>query len=378
MSQLADLPSHPEQTSNPDRTANPVFLALALLVGVVLLSGGCGRLGLGGESGSSDASPAATALPGDDEVAAVIDGKTITIGDVQQHMKTQFIEEFLRQPESQIYEMREKTIRDLVQRHVVEAEAEAREQTAESLYEEVTSAAPEPTLEDVTLWYSQNQGRLRGARLEDVAPQIQELLERESKSEAWAAFMQPRLEALSWEMVLRPPRVDLEVTRLVRGPAEAPITIMTFSDYQCPYCIRSEPVLAEVLSRYPTQVRVVHRHFPLDSIHPFARPAAEAAMCADEQGRFWDYHDASFARRGQLEEGAFAEIGAELELDLDALDSCIAERRHQAFVEADLAAGREAGVTGTPAFFVNGIALKGARDADELSRIVDTELARVQ
>jgi protein-disulfide isomerase len=153
---------------------------------------------------------------------------------------------------------------------------------------------------------------------------------------------------------------------------------MAFSDYQCPYCVRSEPVLAEVLERYPDQVRLVHRHFPLDNIHPFARPAAEASMCADEQGKFWEYHDGIFARRGKLEDGSFAEIGSAVGLDADEFDSCIRERRYKDFVEADFAAGREAGVTGTPSFFLNGIALKGARSVDELSRYVDLELARIQ
>ena len=152
---------------------------------------------------------------------------------------------------------------------------------------------------------------------------------------------------------------------------------MTFSDYQCPYCIRSEPVLAEVLSRYPEQVRLIHRHFPLDSIHPQARPAAEAAMCADEQGRFWDFHDAIFARGGRIEADSFAEIGRELELDLETLGQCMGERRYRDFVQSDFEAGEAAGVTGTPAFFVNGIALKGARNADEISEIVDAELERL-
>jgi protein-disulfide isomerase len=136
-------------------------------------------------------------------------------------------------------------------------------------------------------------------------------------------------------------------------------------------------VLAEVLARYPDQVRLVHRHFPLDNIHPYARPAAEAAMCADEQGRFWDFHDAIFARSGRLGEGSFVEIGSELGLDLDAFNACVEERRYADFVRDDMAAGEEAGVTGTPAFFINGIPLKGARDADDLSRVIDAEIARI-
>ena len=101
-------------------------------------------------------------------------------------------------------------------------------------------------------------------------------------------------------------------------------------------------------------------------------------MCADEQGKFWEFHDGIFARNGRLEEGSFVEIGNEIGLDIAALEGSVGERRHQQFVQADFVAGQTAGVTGTPAFFVNGIAMKGARDADEISRVVESELARIQ
>ena len=347
----------------------------------VCVTTGCGALGL--DSKGQPTSAASTAAPGPsteggDRVALVLDGREITVDELHAHMQKQFLEELLRQSESELFELRENAARDLVQRHVIDAAAAEEGLSPEALLEKVTSTVPETTVEQVTAWYTENQSRLRGARLEDVAPQIKDMLDNEAKARAWGEYIGPRLDALEWRFALTPPRVDLEATRLVRGPAEAPVTIMTFSDYQCPYCIRSEPVLAEVLERYPEDVRLIHRHFPLDSIHPQARPAAEAAMCADEQGRFWDYHDAIFARSGRLEADSFAEIGRELELDLDALGQCMGERRYQAFVQTDFEAGEAAGVTGTPAFFVNGIALKGARDADEISRVIDSELARIR
>jgi len=312
----------------------------------------------------------------EDPVAVVIEGEAIPLSAVDAYMQEVFIEELMRQPEEQVFEARETAIRNLIQKHVVDAEAAARGTSADALFAEITGGVPEPSDEAVAAWYAENASRLRGATFEDVAPRIRELLAEEGKREAWQAFIGPRLEALSYEMKLAPPRKEIEATHLVRGPVEAPVTVMVFSDYQCPYCIRSEPVLAELLARYPEQVRVIHRHFPLDSIHPQARPASEAAMCADEQGRFWDYHDAIFARRGRLEEGSFMEIGGELELELEAFEACLQEGRHAAFVQADLEAGRMAGVTGTPAFFINGIPMKGARDTDQLATVVESELAR--
>jgi len=343
-------------------------LGLALALGL----GGCSRLGLGaGDSAEK------TAHPGDGQIAYVIEGREVSIGELNDHMKDQFIEEFLRQPEDRQFEMRETAIRDLVQRHVVEAEAKKKGLTPEALYDEVTAAAPAVSVADVSTWYKQNEARLRGAPLEEVAPQIEEMLTHERRTAAWSAFIDPKLEALDWKLVMAPPRQSVEATKLARGPADARVTLITFSDYQCPYCIRSEKTLAQVLAKYPKDVRLVLRHFPIDQIHPFARPAAEAAMCADEQGKFWEFNDALFALEGRIDETSFPAIGEKLGLDGPALASCIAERRFKEYVEADAKAGQTAGVTGTPAYFVNGIPMKGARELDDLSRVIDGELSRV-
>lgn len=352
------------------------LLPLGLLLGLASIAGttGCGRLGLGGPGGDGEAKKT---NPGDEQVALVLEGRDITLGELNERMKDQFLEEFLRQPEDRQYEMRDAAIRELVQRHVVESEAAKKGITPEALYDEVTAAAPAVSIEDVSTWFKNNESRIGGARLEEVAPQIEQMLERERKGEAWSAFLDPKLEGLDWDMRLPPPRKTVEATRLARGPAEAPVTLITFSDYQCPYCIRSEQTLNEVLAKYPNDVRLVHRHFPLEQIHPFARPAAEAAMCADEQGKFWEFHDAIFALAGQIDEKSFAAIGEKLGLDGKALETCIAERRFEDYVSADLQAGEVAGVAGTPAFFVNGIPLKGSRGLDDLSRVIDAELARV-
>jgi protein-disulfide isomerase len=350
-----------------------ILIVLLALLGQT----GCGQLGL--EPTSSDSSSSESAADPDGErVALILDGREISISEVDEYMQDAFLEELLSRPSSEIFEARTKGIQEMVQKQVIDAAAAERGLTREELFEEVVAQAAAPTAEEVSAWYSENQSRLRGAKLEDVSSRIEELLLNERRADAWMKFISPKLDALDFSIVLEAPREDLEVTRLIRGSADAPVTIMTFSDYQCPYCIRSEPVLAEVLSRYPDQVRVVHRHFPLDTIHPFARPAAEAAMCADEQGKFWEFHDAIFARAGQLSEGSFAEIGSELGLDGDAMGLCITERRYAEYVQNDFDSGQKAGVEGTPAFFVNGLFLKGSRTADDLSRIVDSELERIE
>jgi predicted DsbA family dithiol-disulfide isomerase len=354
-------------------------LSFVLLIAVLSMSAlaGCGPQKLERpDTASVDAGPG-EASQGDD-LAIILDGREITVGEVDEHMKNQFMKEFSKQPEDKQFSMRENAARDLVQSIVIGAEAKKRGISADELLEEIANGVAKPTSEEIATWYEANQSRLRDASLEDVSSQIDQHLSNERQEKALEDFLNPKLEAMSWQMVLAPPRQDLEPTRLSRGKADAPVTIMTFSDYQCPYCILAEPVLSEVLSRYPDKVRIVHRHFPLDSIHPFARPAAEASMCADEQGKFWEFHQGIFDLAGKLNESSLGEIGSDLDLDQDSLNRCIEERRFKDFVDADFAAGRAAGVTGTPAFFINGITFTGSRDADEMSRQVDLELARIE
>ena len=325
-------------------------------------------------SGEGAANPAANPQGG--EVAAIIDGRKVSIDEVHQHIQGQFLKEFLKQPEERQFEMNENAIRELVRNHIVETEARQQGKTSQALLDEI-SAVPDPTAQDISDWFTANQDRLRGAKLENVTAQITELVLKERREKAMSDFIDPKLAALSWEIVLTPKRKEVGATRLARGAADAPITIITFSDYQCPYCVRAEPILNGVLERYPDRVRLVHRHFPLDTIHPFARSAAEASMCADEQGKFWAYHDGIFARAGQLEGDALTEIGSEVGLDAEAFNLCVEERRFKDFVAKDFADGREAGVSGTPSFFLNGIKLKGARSVEDLSAQVDIELARL-
>ena len=120
-------------------------------------------------------------------------------------------------------------------------------------------------------------------------------------------------------------------------------------------------------------LRFVHRHYPLNQI---SRGAAEAAACANDQGRFWEFHRGLFASGAKYDAEGLQQQASDLELDLEAFQACVDERRFQAAVEADLAAGREAGVTGTPAFFVNGIHLQGARPLDEFVSVIEKELGR--
>ncbi len=158
------------------------------------------------------------------------------------------------------------------------------------------------------------------------------------------------------------------------GSASAPVQIVEFSDFQCPYCAKASEVMKEVVAAYGDRVSLTYRHFPLD-FHDQAHRAAEAAECAEEQGRFWPFHDALFADRASWAGGDFSSVADRSRTELRDLTACLESGRHRATVDADLEAGRRVGATGTPAFFVNGIVIGGAQPFEAFAEIIDAELA---
>lgn len=160
------------------------------------------------------------------------------------------------------------------------------------------------------------------------------------------------------------------------GPADAPIVIVEFSDFQCPYCTKwHNETYKPLLEAYPDQIKLVYRNFPLTSIHPDAYLAAEAAMCAGDQDSYWPYHEALFESKYGLSEDALKLYGEELGLDMDTFNSCLDGREYEDFVRADMNFAVELGVSSTPTFFVNGLAVVGAQPIQVFQQIIDAELA---
>ena len=157
-----------------------------------------------------------------------------------------------------------------------------------------------------------------------------------------------------------------------KGPADAPVTLMIFDDFQCPYCARLLPTLEKVMEAYPTQVRVVFKHFPLN-MHKFARQAAIASIAARNQGKFWPLHDQLFANYNQLNDDKIRQLAESVGLDMDRFDKDIANPALQQEIAADLQLGTDSGVRGTPAVYINGVQLKD-RSIAGFRKAIDAEL----
>lgn len=159
------------------------------------------------------------------------------------------------------------------------------------------------------------------------------------------------------------------------GPADAEITIVEFSDYQCPFCQRwHQEVYEPLLAAYPGKIRMVYRHLPLTSIHPDAFAAAEAAMCAGDQDAYWPFHDKLFAG-DSLGMDIFLQYAQELSLNMEEFKTCMEDRKFKEAIEADSDFAVNLGVRSTPTFFINGLALVGAQPLEVFQQVIDKELA---
>ncbi len=176
--------------------------------------------------------------------------------------------------------------------------------------------------------------------------------------------------------LLRPivQRKEVEAIGPARGPANAPVTIIEFADFQCPFSARFAPTLDQVCSKYGANVRLVFRQFP-QLFHAFAAKAAEASLCAWDQGHFWEMHDAMFENQQSLSVNNLKAKAAELGLNADSFNYSLDSGKHAADVQRDFLAGQKAGVAGTPALFINGRFVSGDVPLEEITRIVDQELS---
>ena len=180
------------------------------------------------------------------------------------------------------------------------------------------------------------------------------------------------------QVFLDPPRIPISVPASwpgVKGPEGAPVTLVEFSDYQCGYCRRAEPTVGQILVEYGDKIRFVYMDFPL-SFHPRAMPSSIAAHCANEQGKYWPMHENLIREAGDLSDEDLKKRAAVVGLDAEAFGSCLASSRPQPGIEAAFKVGQDAGVGGTPSFFINGRMIIGAKPAEEFKAIIDDELAR--
>ncbi len=304
-----------------------------------------------------------------DDVAATVGGVAISRSTLETHVKARLIE-----IDNQRYEALKEGLDEMVAEELVKQEAAARKISPDQLLaQEVAAKVAAPTEAEIQVVYDQNKQQLGGQTLDQVKPRIVEFL-KEQKSEARKAeFIEELKKKYKTVVNLKAPVVEVGTGgRPEKGPKEAPVPMIVYSDSECPFCRRAETTVEEVLKAYAGKIRYVFRDYPLP-FHAKARPAAVAADCANAQGKYWEYNQKLFA--GDLEPAGLKKIAADLALDAKKFDECVA-KNDQKFIEQDLADGASVGVNGTPAFFINGRMISGAQPFEAFKEIIDEELAR--
>lgn len=304
------------------------------------------------------------------DVLATVGNKTITRADVEASVKSE-----LAEVEAARFKILRGGVDELVATTLFEQEATARGVTLEQLQEtEILAKVPAPSDDEVKKLYDDNQDQLGGQSFDDVKEKLVEYLKGRGAQARYNAYVAELKKKYPTKIALRPPTVDVALGDLPpMGPADAKVTIVEFSDYECPFCKRAESSVEEVRKAYGDKVRIAYRNYPLP-FHANARPAANAALCANEQGKFWDYHDKLMAAK-DLSAANLQQLASDTGLDRAKFDDCVAAARFDAQIDKDLAAGQAAGVNGTPAFFINGRLLDGAQPFEKFQEIIEEELA---
>jgi protein-disulfide isomerase len=311
------------------------------------------------------------------DVVATVGSTPITLGEVDDRAFQRSASDFggARLVQA-LYLARREALDEIISSRLISDEAKARGTDAAKLIEqEISSKAPAPTENDIAFWYQTNPARVQGATLPQVHDAIRSLLIQQRMADAHDAFISKLREKVAVTVSLEPPRQKVEVAgHQDKGPKDAPIELVEFSDFQCPFCQRANPTVEQVLKTYGNRIHFVYRHYPLPS-HPNARQAAEAAACAGEQGHFWPFHDELFANPAKLGDDDLKAHAVAAGLDASKFNACVDARHSKSEVDKDIAEGNAAGVTGTPAFFVNGRSLEGAQPFEAFKRVIDEELA---
>jgi protein-disulfide isomerase len=305
-------------------------------------------------------------------VVAQVGGASITLEEVDRRAAGK-----LQRLRNEEYDVRRQALDEMIVERLFQKEAAERGVTQDALLKaEVDAKVTPPTAGDVKTVYEQNRAAAGTRTLADLAPAIERSLREHRLAERAAQFRDELKVKTGVKVTLDAPRVAVTVPAdaPTLGPASAPVTIVEYLDYQCPYCHRAQGVVDEVLNRYPGKVRFVHRDFLLGK--PRSLPAARAARCAGEQGKFWEYHRGLLLSSGDMSDEDLRTRATAMGLDAGKFSACVASDRFDGDIKRSTESGNALGIDATPTFFVNGRRLMGALPVDQFAEVIESELGR--
>jgi len=306
---------------------------------------------------------------------AEVDDQAILASDLQKYAGRE-----LSVQRENLYKLEKQKLDEYIIAFLLTQEAKRRGVSVEAVLDQEVKSKILPVGDDeIEVFYKSSNPRI-AVDLDKVREQIRDYLHNQKSKAQQALFFKSLRSKAKVVTYLKPPPVFREEISVAgepfKGPEKAPVTIVKFEDFQCPFCKQVQPTFNELLSRYDGKVRLVHKDLPLESLHPQARQAAEAARCAYEQGKFWEYHDKLYANSPKASADDLKSYAKEVVLNGDSFDRCFVSRRYKAVVQQDLNEGARLGLTGTPTFFINGREISGNQPLEAFEAIIDEELSR--
>jgi protein-disulfide isomerase len=313
------------------------------------------------------------------DVLATVGNEKITMADIQSRSGDD-LERLQTQYELGRSLIIERTLNSILKEKVIDEEAKKQGKTYEDLVAAEAGIGINPSDADIAKWYQENPSRTGGRSLEELKGQIAELIRNQRRTAAEESLQARLNKERNVLVAYRPYTFSFDNGDAPSlGKKDAPVTLVEFSDFQCPFCNRFAPTLKQVKNKYGDKVHIVYRQYPIPSLHPFAFKAAEASLCANDQGKFWELHDAMFSDQTKLSVADLKKRAVSLGMDAKKFNACLDTGHYTEQVQKDMAEGAKIGITGTPAVFVNGIELKGgAVPFETVASAIDRELARAK
>ena len=318
------------------------------------------------------AQPAKTVAAEPGAVVAYLGERPIGAREVEARLKTR-----LFKTRQETYDLQVQGIKEVAFEAMLQQESAKAGLTRDAYYKrEVTDKVAEPKDEEVQQILTAYRARLPKSD-DEAKAEVRKFLRERNAAQLADALRTDLLTRAKLRITLEPPRMDVpvEADDPVVGPAAAPVTLVEFSDFQCPYCQRAQTVLKQLRSEYGDRLRMAFKQLPL-GIHAQARFAAEVALCANDQGKYWEAREWLFSRRDGMTPEAATQWAAGAALDTAAFSKCLTDHVHQTTIVKDIATANELATSATPAFFVNGRLLQGAQPIQAFREVIDDELAR--
>ncbi len=261
----------------------------------------------------------------------------------------------------------------LIDHYLLESQAGREHVTVDQLLERhAASQLKDPTDDQLRVYY---EGLQTDLPFEVVRAKILEHIRHVREAKARAAYLKSLRQQAKITIALAPPTAEVKLgSAPKRGPAGAPVTLVEFADYECPYCRQTEPGLKSLEEEFKGKLLVVFMDYPLP-MHRYAEKAAEAARCAGEQGKYWEFHDSLFAKEG-LDVAELKQRAKDMHLDSARFDKCLDSGEQAAAVAKDLEQGQALGLTGTPSFFINDHFISGAVGPEALRDMINQQLSQ--